>query len=59
LKLTGVLLNGYVMAASTVDEFIESKVQPDHRDIVAMIRELMLKTAPNARELISYGILGY
>ena len=47
------------MAASTVDEFIESKVQPDHRDIVAMIRELMLKTAPNARELISYGILGY
>jgi uncharacterized protein YdhG (YjbR/CyaY superfamily) len=40
----------------TVDEFVKHKVLPEHQDIVAMIRQLMREMAPDAKELISYGI---
>jgi len=47
------------MKISTVDEFIEHKVQPEHREIVAMLRDLMRVVAPDAKEVISYGILAW
>ena len=43
----------------TVDEFVERKVQPELRPVVAEIRSLMKKHAPDAREAISYGIPMY
>jgi len=43
----------------TVDEFVETKVLPEYRDIVSMLRALMRETAPDAKEMISYGILAY
>jgi hypothetical protein len=43
----------------TVDEFVEQKVRPEFRDIVAELRRLMRKHAPEAKELISYGIPMY
>jgi uncharacterized protein YdhG (YjbR/CyaY superfamily) len=43
----------------TVDEFVERRVLPEYRDIVAELRKLMREYAPNAKELISYGIPMY
>jgi hypothetical protein len=43
----------------TVDEFVETKVLPQYRPIVAAFRALMRDAAPNATELISYGIPAY
>jgi uncharacterized protein YdhG (YjbR/CyaY superfamily) len=43
----------------TVDEFVEKRVRPEHREIVAEVRALMRKHAPAAEELISYGIPMY
>ena len=43
----------------TVDEFVQSKVLAEYRDIVAAIRSLMKECAPNAKEMISYGIPAY
>jgi hypothetical protein len=43
----------------TVDEFVEQKVLPEYRDIVAELRKLMRECAPDAKELISYGIPVY
>lgn len=43
----------------TVDEFVETKVLPELRPVVEMVRELMRECAPNAQELISYGIPVY
>ena len=40
----------------SVDEFVKQRVLPEHRDIVAMIRQLMREVAPGAKEGISYGI---
>ena len=45
--------------AATVDEFIQSRVLPDYRDIVAMIRRAMREHAPKAEEVLTYGILGF
>ena len=39
----------------TVDEFVENKVLPEFRPVVAAIRSLMKETAPGAKEVISYG----
>jgi hypothetical protein len=39
-----------------VDEFVESKVLPEFRPVVAVLRELLHEAAPDAREEISYGI---
>jgi hypothetical protein len=43
------------MAVMTVDEFVESKVLPEFRPVVAAIRSLMKEAAPGAKEVISYG----
>lgn len=42
---------------ATVDSFIENRVQPEHREIVEALRKLMRETAPDAREVITYGVL--
>ena len=39
----------------SVNEFVKTNVLPEHQDIVAMIRGLMRETAPDAKEIISYG----
>jgi hypothetical protein len=41
---------------ASVDEIEEMKVLPQHQGIVAMLRELMRETAPEAREEMSYGM---
>ena len=43
----------------TVDEFVDSKVLAEFRPVVAAIRSLMLECAPDAQEVISYGIPMY
>jgi hypothetical protein len=43
----------------TVDEFVQTKVQPELRDIVALIRKYMGELAPEAEEMISYGMPAY
>jgi len=39
----------------TVDEFVERKVLPEFRPVVAAIWSLMKQYAPRAEEAISYG----
>ncbi len=43
----------------TVDDFVNTKVEPELRPVVEMLRELMRDCAPEATELISYGIPAY
>jgi len=43
----------------TVDEFVQTKVLPEFQPVVAMIRAVMKECAPNAKEIISYGIPAY
>jgi hypothetical protein len=43
----------------TVDEFVESKVLPEFQPVVAAIRSLMREAAPDAEELMSYGLPMY
>jgi hypothetical protein len=43
----------------SVDEFAETKVLPQYRNIVSILRELMHEVAPDAKEIISYGIPAY
>jgi hypothetical protein len=47
------------MKMTAVDEFLEQKVQPEHRETVDRLRNLMREVAPNAEEVITYGILGW
>ena len=47
------------MKIATVDDFVKHKVAPEHRAIVARLRALMKKHAPEAKEGISYGILAW
>lgn len=42
-----------------VDEFVKSKVLPEHWDIVELIRQYMREMAPDAQEVISHGIPAY
>jgi uncharacterized protein YdhG (YjbR/CyaY superfamily) len=42
-----------------VDEFVNSKVLPQYRDIVELIRQYMREMAPDTQELISYGLPAY
>ncbi len=37
----------------TVDDFVKSRVLPEHQDIVKSIRQIMRETAPNAKEVMS------
>ena len=45
--------------STTVDEFIETRVLPEYRDIVSMIRRAMREHAPESEEVLTYGILGF
>jgi uncharacterized protein YdhG (YjbR/CyaY superfamily) len=47
------------MEKMTVDEFVKKRVLPEFHPVVAVIRELMKDYAPNAEEIISYGIPAY
>ena len=47
---------GGVRATDTVDAFVEERVLPEFRDIVAMLRAMMRECAPQATERISYGL---
>jgi len=52
-------VNDHTLDKMTVDDFVKTKVLPEFQPIVAMIRELMKECAPNAKEVISYGIPAY
>jgi len=41
----------------TVDEYIKAKVPPEHLEMLRRLRELMRATAPEASEVISYGVI--
>ena len=43
----------------TVDEFVKSKVLPEYRDVVELIRQYMCELAPKVQGMISYGIPAY
>lgn len=43
------------MSSDAVDEYVNAKVSPAHRPIVADLRALMAECAPDAREVIAYG----
>jgi hypothetical protein len=43
----------------TVDEFVKRRVLPEYRGIVGELRKLMRECAPDAREMISYGVPMY
>lgn len=43
----------------TVDEFVGRRVLPEYRGVVGVVRKLMREYAPNAKELVSYGVLMY
>ena len=45
--------------STTVDGFVESRVLPEYRDIVSMIRRAMREHAPKSEEVLTYGILGF
>jgi hypothetical protein len=47
------------MEPTPVDEFVQTKVLPEFHPIVAEIRQLMKECAPQAKEIISYGIPAY
>lgn len=47
------------MENKIVDDFINTKVLPELRPDVERIRELMKEYAPEAKEIISYGIPAY
>jgi len=44
------------MPITTVEEFIAAKVAPELRPVVARLRVLMPKLAPQAAELYTYGL---
>jgi len=43
----------------TVDDFVTQRVLPQYWDIVAELRELMRECAPDAKEILSYGVPMY
>ena len=47
------------MKITTVRQFIEQKVRPEHREIVDFLRELMREAAPGTKEVVTYGILAW
>ncbi len=44
---------------ATVEQFIEKRVQPQHRAIVEALRQVMRELAPDSSEVLTYGILGW
>ncbi len=47
------------MKITTVDAFLANRVQPEHRPIVQALREVMRAAAPDAEEVLTYGIPGW
>ncbi|MFC4110736.1 DUF1801 domain-containing protein [Micromonospora zhanjiangensis] len=43
------------MTSSDVDTYVETKLDPKYREIVAALRALMADTAPGATECLTYG----
>ncbi|MEU4700768.1 DUF1801 domain-containing protein [Nonomuraea dietziae] len=43
------------MSSADVDEYVKTKLLPQHHDIVSALRALMTECAPEAEEVISYG----
>lgn len=43
----------------TMDEFVKTKVLPNYQPIVEELRKLIRQMAPQAREVMSYGIPNY
>jgi hypothetical protein len=41
---------------TTVDEYVDTRIRPEQRAIVMMLRTLMRECAPHAQEMITYGI---
>ena len=52
-------LEWMAMKITTIDQFINQRVQPEHRDIVDFLRKFMREVAPNAKEVVTYGILAW
>jgi hypothetical protein len=50
---------GVSKVSMTVDEFVGARVLPELHPVVAMVRELMRETAPDAREAVRYGVPSY
>jgi len=48
-----------VPKASSVEAFVNARVRPEYRDIVAMLRATMRKQAPGSEEVLTYGILAF
>jgi len=44
---------------NAVEAYIEAKIRPEQKPIVERLRALMRECAPNATELITYGIIGW
>ena len=40
----------------TVDDYVNTKVLPEHRETVAMLRALVHECAPQSEEIFSYGM---
>ena len=38
---------------------MQHKVQPEHQEIVDFLRKFMHEVAPDAKEVVTYGILGW
>jgi uncharacterized protein YdhG (YjbR/CyaY superfamily) len=52
-------VTGEKQRLTTVDEFVNSKVLPEFREVVELIRQSMRELAPDVQEMISYGIPAY
>ncbi len=49
----------YNRRMTSAEQFLNTRVQPQHREIVQKIRQLMQELAPQATEVLTYGILGW
>lgn len=47
------------LVSAAVDEYIEAKIRPEQQPIVQRLRALMRECAPNATEVITYGIIAW
>ncbi len=47
------------MKTNPIESFIERRVQPEHRKIVAYLRKLMRQVAPSVKEEFTYGVLAW
>ncbi|MGI8335887.1 DUF1801 domain-containing protein [Actinomadura scrupuli] len=44
-----------LMTSEAIDQYVKEQLQPEHQDIVAILRELMKACAPGSEEVIRYG----